>query len=195
MTETTDLIPEHSEFETKYNATLDQLYAFKRTVEGQKPIEFLYVQGFDHFFIKEGSPFLRLRISDFKQPSGQPYIQLTSKEKPDGAKSNILRKEINLQLDINNTVDIFGMIDMIGYKFSFAIWKACHIYILEDATLVYYTVLGDNKPMTSFIEIELREDIRWTKEQGMATIAKYEQLLGLKAQQRVRRSLFEMYSP
>lgn len=189
-------VPEHSEFETKYKAKAEELIAFKSKAEGLVPNQFIYVQGWDYFFVKEGSPFIRVRVSDYKMDkTGQYYIQLTSKEKRDGAKNNILRKEINLQLDGNDKSTIFAFLQMIGYKQSFRIWKVCHIYVFDNATLVYYTVVDEKGREDSFIEIELDENKPVTEEEGYRIISVYEAILGLTAQQRMKRSLFEMYSP
>lgn len=190
-------VPEHSEFETKYRVDYADLIPFKKKAAQVDPAHsFIYVQGFDHFFVKEGSPFIRVRISDYPiADTGKYYIQLTSKQKPEGAKNNILRKEINLQLDDNKPKTIFAFLEMIGYKESFKIWKKCHIYMVNDDTLVYYSVDDGSGWVSNFIEIELSEIKPITEEDGFQKIGEYEKLLGLSAQRRLKRSLFEMYSP
>lgn len=190
-------VPEHSEFETKYRVELNDLIAFKRKAAESDPAHaFIYVQGYDYFFVKEGSPFVRVRISDYPvADTGKYYIQLTSKQKPDGAKNNILRKEINLQLDDNKPKTIFAFLEMLGYKQSFKIWKKCHIYMTKEDTLVFYTVVDDLGKADHFIEIELGEHIPISEEEGFKKISAYEELLGLTPQRRLKRSLFEMYSP
>ena len=71
----------------------------------------------------------------------------------------------------------------------------CHIYNFEDATLVFYTV-KDGSKLDHFMEIEVREDMEFTEDQAWAIIRKWEkelEPLGITAQNRLRKSLFDMY--
>lgn len=192
-------LAQFTEFETKYRTEIGLLIPFKRLVEAQEGHEFRYVQGPDHYFTKPLSPFLRLRVAQYAPLDGKRFIQLTSKSKAESAKNNVQRREPNLSLSGNNMEEIYNFIDMMGYKFNFRIWKSCHIYNFQDATVVFYTVIedGTNKE-AHFIEIEVTEETihHLTEQQAWEVIAKYERLLapvGVSPQKRLRNSLYDMY--
>jgi len=127
---------------------------------------------------------------------------VTWKYKPSGAKNNIKRKEHNWDIGKTAKKTIIEQIQDSGATFNFSIVKNCHIYKFDDATLVFYTVYdttdGEPKKQDSFIEIEVCEDkiAGWTEEQAWDVIKKYEKALaplGISAQRRMDKSLFEIY--
>ncbi len=127
--------------------------------------------------------------------------ELTTKYKQDGAKNNIKREEKNVRVDNTEEDTIMSFVKDIGYKLNFSIWKTCHIYNFEDATLVFYSVYdttnGKASKMDNFVEIEVSEEkvSEMTEEQAWGIIQKYEKALetvGLTSKNRLRKSLFEM---
>lgn len=195
------LVPTLTEFETKYRMEPHLLLQFKQIV-GKVPNlkEFLYVEGEDDYHIKEDGSFARYRRASHGT-DGQ-RCEVTLKVKPEGAKNNIIRKEVNWRTDITPKAAIDEGLRLMGYVYNFSIYKMCHIYNLNDATLVFYTVYDTTSEKCSktdtFCEIEIDEHLvsSLTEEQAMAIIVKYEKILepiGLSAQRRLRKSLFELY--
>lgn len=184
------------EFETKYRVDGGQVYAFKQIVESlDKPYDFIYVQGPDYYFVRDDERFARYRKAEH---GDSDRAEVTFKLKPIGAKNNIQRKEYNWRVDKTPFTEIAEGLEDQGYKFNFKIRKSCHIYKLEDATLVFYTVIDDKNKMDHFVEIELHEaEIHnFTQEQAMEIIRKYETILapiGISYRGRLTKSLFEMY--
>jgi len=182
------------EFETKYETTLDQLFPFKALVESMEYKNHKYVQGPDVFFTKgnETNIFARYRKAEHDK-SGR--AEFTVKEKLQ-KNSSVIRTETNWRVDKTPYPEIAKGADMMGFEYNTRIWKACHIYDLDDATLVFYTVKDETNKLMHFMEIEVREDLKITEDQGWEIIRKYEAVLaplGVSAQKRKRKSLFEMY--
>ena len=195
---------EHTEFETKYRVESHMLLDFKKTLDAlPKEKSFVYVEGPDAYFIHpdhdEGS-FARFRKPSYGLDNGRKEV--TFKIKPKGAKNNIMRKEYNWRVDQTEDGMILEGLVSQNYKFNFSIWKTCHIYKLDDATLVFYSVYdtteGKAAKFDNFLEIEVDEasmkDL--TEAQAWSIIEKYEKILtpiGVSPQRRLRKSLFEMY--
>jgi hypothetical protein len=205
---------EHIEFETKYRVEDHQLIEFKQIMDTYaEEKKFIYVEGPDYYWTypkwwfdnmpewDEGGTFIRFRKPSYGLDNGNR--QVTWKYKPKDAKNNIQRIENNWDIkDKTEEANIVKQLQCSGARFNFSIVKNCHIYILADATLVFYTVYdttdGKPKKADSFVEIEVNEDNMkfTTEEQAWAVIVKYEKLLesiGLNAQKRLRKSLFAMY--
>lgn len=205
---------EHVEFETKYRVDDHQLIEFKQILDSyNEEKKFIYVEGPDFYWTypnwwfsnnpewDESGTFIRFRKPSYGLDNGNR--QVTWKYKPKDAKNNIQRIENNWDIkDKTEEVNIIKQLQCSGYNFNFSIVKNCHIYILSDATLVFYTVYdttdGKPKKADSFVEIEVNEENmkNTTEEQAWAVIVKYEKLLenlGLNAQKRLRKSLFQMY--
>ena len=141
------------ELETKYSATLDQLNEFKLIVRKSKLMtKFFYCEGPDSYYTKKGtSSFKRFRKTVHPD---QFYKEITTKVKPEGAKSNISRVEKNLRVDGNTDELIVSMILDDGYEFDFTIWKNCHIYSNDHVTLVFYfflIILDHERSSTSYM--------------------------------------------
>lgn len=212
MTESATL--EHIEFETKYRVEDHQLIEFKQILDstpGEK--KFIYVEGPDFYWTypkwwfdnnpqwDEGGTFVRFRKPSYGLDNGNR--QVTWKYKPKEAKNNVQRIENNWDIkDKTEEASIIKQLQCSSCRFNFSIVKNCHIYVLADATLVFYTVYdttdGKPKKADSFVEIEVNEENmkNTTAEQAWAVIVKYEKLLeslGLNAQKRLRKSLFAMY--
>lgn len=203
---------EHIEFETKYRVEDKNLPLFKQIVS-ELTQKFIYVEGPDYFFTypqwwfdknpqwDPDGTFGRYRKPSFGLDNGRR--QVTFKYKPKGSLNNIQRKELNTDIT-NETAEsvVFQQMDAHCLTLNSSIIKNCHIYNLDDATLVFYTVYdtteGRPKSPDYFVEIEVNEDLiaTLTEEQAWAIIVKYEKILepvGVSAQKRLKKSLFQMY--
>lgn len=191
---------DHIEFESKYRVEQNILLPFKLIVEKMPTFkEFVYAEGPDEYFIKE-SLFARYRKEANKGPNAR--AELTIKIKPEGAKNNIIREEYNVRVDSTPRETIVKFLSALGFKHNFTVMKSCFIYRMEDATLVFYTVAdvtdGSLKSEDHFVEIEVSEEKihTMTESQAWEILIRYEKLLepiGLNAQRRLKKSLFEMY--
>lgn len=183
-----------TEFETKYRVEGDVQYKFKALMSEQDYKDFIYAEGPDFYYTRPNGSFIRYRKAFTEKRS-----EITIKEKPEGAKSNLIRKEINWRVDHNSKDLIEAGAEMMGYTFNFSIHKQCHIYKMKDGTnIVFYSVRGMDNKMEHFIEIELNEDKvhELTKEEALDTIRKYEEMLspiGITHRNRMNKSLFELY--
>ena len=195
------LVPKLTEFETKYRVEDNLLMEFKRLMDSITGLEaFLYVEGPDYYFTKPDGSFARYRRPSHGADGGRSEV--TIKVKPEGAKNNIIRKEVNWRVDTTPEDAIREGLRLMGYSFNFSIWKGCHIYNFHDATLVFYTVVDTTDAKASktdtFVEIEVSEELvsSMTEDQAWAIIEKYEALMesiGLNSKKRLRKSLYEMY--
>ena len=191
-------IARFTEFETKYSTELVKLSPFKAIVESLPGLlEFTYAEGPDTYYTKPDGSFGRYRAA--KYPHGTKYAQWTLKFKPLGAKNNVSRLEYNWRVDGTPAEEIHdGAIGM-GFVFNFKINKVCHIYRFEECTLVFYSVREEGSTKEDYyMEIEITEETvhELTEDQAWEIIRKYEKILepvGVNAQKRMRRSLFEMY--
>lgn len=204
---------EHIEFETKYRMEDHSLIQFKQVIDASPDEKsFVYVEGPDFFYVypqnwfdsmPQWDPkgtFIRFRKPSYGLDKGRR--QVTWKYKPRDSKNNIQRKENNW--DIGSTPEnvIVEQIQDSGAVFNFSLIKNCHIYKFSDATLVFYTVYDttEGKPNKAdyFVEIEVCEELiaTLTETEAWAIIEKYETVLaplGINAQKRMKKSLFELY--
>lgn len=199
---TEETIGKHVEVETKYRVEPQTMTEFKRIVSQMAGLEkFIYVEGPDYYFTNgKGDSFIRYRRPSHGLDNGRSEI--TVKVKPEGAKNNIIRTEVNVRVDQTDEDAIRAFVGLMGYRPNFSILKTCHIYNLSDATLVFYSVYdttdGKSSKVDSFVEIEVSEEHvqNMTEDQAWDIIKKYEKALeevGVNPQKRIRKSLFEMY--
>jgi adenylate cyclase class IV len=199
----TQTLERNTEYETKYGAKLDDLPAFKAIAEAIPGLKrFVYVDGLDQYYRHPSGGMMRHRTALHGFEGGRQ--ELTVKLKGEGAKDNINRREWNVRVDGTPHETIDEMIRLgLGMEKDFLVWKSCNIYELDDATLVFYTVVdrtpGAKSAPESFIEIEVNEATihTLTEEQARAVILKYEALLapiGITPQRRMRKSLLERYT-
>lgn len=204
----------HVEFETKYRVEGQALIGFKQLLDGlTQDKKFLYVEGPDYFFshpkwwfanMPQWDPsgtFARYREPSYGLDNGRR--QVTWKYKTKDAKNSIQRIENNMNITTDTSKEtVFKQFECGGTTFNCSIVKNCHIYKFSDATLVFYTVYdttdGKSKKPDNFVEIEVEEDsmATITEDEAWAVIVKYEKImepLGVSAQKRLRKSLFEMY--
>jgi len=183
------------EFETKYLVAEATQYKFKDLVAGLSGlIDFLYVEGPDVYWTKDDDTFQRPRRAALGTDS---CAWLTNKFKQVEG-NNIIRVEHNIRVDSTPQDEIAAYVESMGYKYNFQIYKNCHIYRFNDATLVYYSVKDEKGIRNYFVEIEVNESTihTLTEMQAWAVVRKYEDVLkpiGISAQHRLRKSLFEIY--
>lgn len=190
-----ETLPKFTEFETKYRVDAQMQFPFKdlvETLEGLK--SFVYVEGPDIYWTKGEENFQRYRKAAHEK-SGKAWLTNKFKTKDD---NNTKRVEHNIRVDHTPLKEIKSYVESLGFKFNFEIYKNCHIYSFEDATLVFYSVRDEAGKRDYFIEIEVDESSihTLTEEEAWEIVKKYEkhmEPLGLKPQNRLRKSLFEMY--
>jgi len=227
-----ELVAKNTEFETKYRVDAASLTEFKQIADKLPNLEkFIYVEGPDTYYTNEHitkrleafgetlseknkeafnkvleetigafPPFMRYRRPSHRLDGDRK--ELTTKYKQSGSKNNIQREEKNIRVDKVDEDTIMKFVSDLGYKLNFSIWKTCHIYNFDDATIVFYSVYdttnGKASKMDTFVEIEVNEEKihNMTEKQAFEIIEKYEKSLetvGLSARSRLRKSLFEMY--
>jgi adenylate cyclase class IV len=192
---------EHTEFEVKFRADSINLEDFRDVVKKLPDLKkIIFVSGPDFYYVKSDGSFARFRKPEYGDMSGGNEV--TIKEKIGCSKNNIIRKEVNWK--VNGTPDstIKEGLLMMGYKPNFSINKDCHIFVFDDATVVYYSVTdttdGKKRKTESFIEIEVKEETinNLTESEAWQIIDKYESALeplGISPQKRLRKSLYEMF--
>lgn len=192
------LLDPQTEFETKYRTDIAHLVLFKQLAEKLPNLKkFIYVQGPDVYYSKANSSvaFARYRRAE-NMPEGGT---LTFKERTT-KKDNVIRNEDNLDLAKHVTKEqVKAAVNRLGYTYDFEIWKFCHIYKFQDATLVFYAVTNESKETAYFTEIEVEESTigNYTEDEAWETIKKYEAILevipGITFRHRLKQSLYDMY--
>lgn len=184
------------EFETKYRIEGSKIFQFKELIaKMNKTYEFAYFEGPDTYYTKPDGSFLRYR-KGVTDKAGRSEVTL--KQKRAGAVSNNIRKEVNWRVDKTPAETIEEGAKMMGFEFNFKIYKMGHVYFFDDANLVFYTVMSDDKETQHFVEIELDEEKihKLTEDQAWTIIRQYEAVLeplGITYRNRLNKSLFEMY--
>lgn len=185
---------EYKEVETKYYADDLSLQAFKAFCAKRGPVNYLEASGYDHFYYSPEEPeaFGRHRI-------GPDINQLTFKRKTQDG-NNYVRVEHNVDLARTMTEQQTRHFvkEFIGYEYSRTIFKNAFIFKYETHILVYYIVSdADMRELGRFVEIEMAEEGVFTNAQdawsNLMVIEKLCKPIGLSAQARIKRSLFELY--
>lgn len=179
------------EIETKYRAQDIKLREFRKLAETLKPKKFKLAESYDHYFVRSEADFIRFRAGTSPE--------LTMKQKLND-KNNFIRTEVNLRIEDQDEATVQKFCSLLGYQPNFSIFKACWIYWYESFNIVYYIIYEDDrrlKELDRFIEIEMSESKEW-KDEGEAwdELVKIEKAmgqLGLSAQARIKKSLFEMF--
>jgi len=188
-----ELLENFTEFEVKFKIDDNKLQEFKMLVDSFSDLKsFLYVEGYDYYYVHPDSSFIRYRKGDHDKSN---RAELTIKHKRE-EKHNVNRMEVNIRVDFNDRKTVEKFVNTLNYHYNFHIWKSCHIYHFPDADLVYYTVRDSDKKLVNFVEIEVNPNLKVTEEQAWEIIRKYESSLsslGVNAQKRLRKSLYEMY--
>lgn len=182
----------NTEIEFKYLAKV-KLSQFKQFCEVRKPIKYQIISGYDRFFSKPSEPdsFYRHRVNTNEN-------QLTFKRKTTKT-DNFIREEHNIDLPLNVSEEkIEALCRINGYVYDTTIFKNCFIFNYSDHTLVYYVCYDSElRELGRFIEIEMKEDYAWTSEQeafnSLLALERLCKAVGLSPDNRVNKSLFEMY--
>jgi len=141
-----------------------------------------YVVSCDDYYIRAGGhaeDFIRFR-------KGGDRFELTVKRKEG---SNLIRKEVNLDVSQNDDLEISSFLDLLGYKKSFQVYKEAWIWNLKNCDASYYT-LSDGR---SVIELEAHGDLS-DKMLAIDTIAEWEYRLEIQDLIKEPRSLYEIYT-
>tara|TARA_B100000131_G_scaffold314652_1_gene351838 strand:- start:1336 stop:1878 length:543 start_codon:yes stop_codon:yes gene_type:complete len=175
------------EIEYKYWAndlTKEQLMDKIRSVCVESGIEMpedLYVVSCDDYYTRSNGS--KKDFVRFRKNTGRYELTIKVKEK-----SNVVRKEINLNVSNNQDSSIVEFLSLAGYKKDFQIYKEAWIWNFEDCDVSYYT-LSDGR---SVIEIEALDYN--SVEEGVGIINRWERALSLGESDREPRSLYEIYT-
>ena len=143
--------------------------------------ETLYVVSCDDYYIRgsdDEKNFVRFR-------KGGGIYELTLKRK---LKTNVIRKEINLNVTNNDDSAVVEFLTLSGYEKAFQVYKEAWIWHFDNCDVSYYT-LSDGR---SVVELEA---INYSSlEEGVNSINDWEQSLGLSELSRESRSLYEIFT-
>jgi adenylate cyclase class IV len=179
------------ELEMKYNADNIKLVQFRKLMDDLKAKSFLEVSSFDIYYTNNKNEFIR-----FRNGSEKPELTIKRKTKDSNNQNRI---EINLPIKTNDEKLVEGFVDLLGFSKNFKIFKSCFIYFYDFVDIVYYTVYDEEmKEQGRYLEIEVLEDkiSELGVEKSFEILKGYETLLaplGISAQNRLRKSLFETY--
>jgi adenylate cyclase class IV len=179
------------EVEAKYRSHNIKYSDFKNLVDKLKP-RWQEVASWDDYYTH------KLNKDDFNRYRNfNGEGQITSKEKISDINNN-RRIEYNITLGKNDFSTIEEWHKSKGYKHNFRIFKTCFIAWLDKVDIVYYVVYNEElKEIDRFIEVEALESYPWKdEEEAWNEVLKYEKILeplGIVPQNRMRKSLFEMY--
>lgn len=183
------------ELELKYRVEGSLVYAFKGLVSNIPGLKnFSYIESTDIYYVNDEAESLRHR---FNPKNIKDRQEVTFKRKINPA-NNIHREETNVRVDGNTVETIADLANKLKFKKNFSLNKFVHLYHFEDATIPFYTVIDEEGKLQHFIEIEVKEEIisTLTEDQAWSILERYERLLkplGISAQNRLKKSLFEMY--
>jgi adenylate cyclase class IV len=182
----------HREIEYKYKSDNIKLKDFVDLINSSVlKVRWQEVSSYDDYAVNDSGKFVRYR---YNNENGQ----LTTKEKTSDI-NNQDRVEYNLNLHNNSLDTVKGFFESLGFHHNFRIYKVCHIaWISDKLNAVYYVVMDENlEELNRFIELESSETYEWKSEQeALEELLKYEKLLeplGISPQNRLRKSLFELY--
>lgn len=181
------------EIEYKYRADEISLEEFHKFCIGKNPVKSLVASGYDHFYenLKDTTGFYRHRV-------GPDMNQLTYKRKTSD-NNNFVRKEHNLDFSKKVSIDqVSEYVKDFGYQLNTTIFKNCFVYSYDYYTLVFYVCYDTKmKELGRFMEIEMDESYAWRSEQeAMSSLVAMERFckpLGVSAQSRLKKSLFELF--
>jgi len=173
------------EIEQKYwanNFTKEDFETRIRNHHSPMVIKSHYVVSCDDYYIRRGShpeDFIRFR-------KGADKFELTLKRKE---VSNLIRKEINLDVSLNDDLSVSSFLSLLGYEKSFQIYKEAWIWNLKNCDASYYT-LSDGR---SIIELEAHGEFA-DKKSAVSAILEWEAYLEIKNLTKEPRSLYEIYT-
>jgi len=185
---------EDLELEYKYRADNIKLGDFLELMTALPKFRLVVAASWDVYYMQAGNDasFQRYRM-DRDRP------ELTKKVKVSDA-NNWRRVESDLPLDPARITEekVSFHVGLDGYKRNFKIFKHCSIFFTEDLNYVYYIVFDENmKECGRFIEVEVNKDrVKHLGTGAMEALRQGEQYLeklGITAQNRLKKSLFELY--
>lgn len=182
------------EIEFKYRADSISLVDFEYFCQKYSTYEKRIVaSGYDDFYSHktDSDSFIRHR-------HGADFNQLTLKKKT-ANRNNFVRVEHNLMIGSDTLPSAVRSLCLdLGYAYNTSIYKNAFVYIYEKHVFCFYVVYDSElKELGRFVEIEMREDYPWeSKDQAMDELISLEyaiKSLGITAQARVRKSLYEQF--
>ncbi len=184
----------YREIELKYRADDIPLPDFVAFCQARQPVSTYAASGFDRFYenVMNSDCFCRHRAEPGK------FNQLTFKRKTSD-RNNYIRSEHNITLGLEVTAEqVEALCKEFSFEYNTSIFKNCFIYKYDVYTLVYYICYDTSMTeLGRFMEIEMDEDHPWkSDEEAWTALTALEaecRPLGVSAQARVRRSLFEMF--
>lgn len=179
---------DYKEIEYKYWAnsfTKEDLFSRIEEVVMENPSmetpETIYVVSCDDYYIRNSDDeknFVRFR-------KGGGIYELTLKRK---LKTNVIRKEINLNVSNNEDSAVVEFLTLSGYEKAFQVYKEAWIWHFDDCDVSFYT-LSDGR---SVVELEA---LNYSSlEEGVRSINDWEESLGLSELTRESRSLYEIFT-
>jgi len=172
------------EIEQKYwanNFTKEDFEARIRNHHNPMVIKSHYVVSCDDYYIRRGS-----HVEDFiRFRKGGDKFELTLKRKE---VSNLIRKEINLDVSQNDDLTVSSFLSFLGYEKSFQVYKEAWIWRLKNCEASYYT-LSDGR---SIIELEAHGEFV-DRKSAISAITEWENYLSIKDLVKESRSLYEIY--
>jgi len=190
-----------TELEYKYKADDVKLDSFIKLMESLNTKRRLDVSSWDFYYVKDEFEFVRYRKSPITP-------ELTIKRKV-VTSNNWERVEVDIPLDPKRYTDegVNKFLGLLDYKPNFKIYKTCMIFWLDNVNYVYYIVYDENmKERGRFIEVEVnKEKVDYLNspegkfstghnaEGTLKFAAKALEDLGLSPQNRMKKSLFELF--
>jgi adenylate cyclase class IV len=178
------------EIEFKFDAENIKREAFLGIMDNLSVRKKMNVSSYDTYFMDDTGDAIRYRWTDDRG-------ELTIKRKTNKSNNND-RIEVNLPTAGGNLSAVSTFCSLLGYRLNFEIFKTCNIFWVDKVVLVYYVVFDKElNELRRFIEIEADEDLEWeSEEQAWSEVVKYEKMLealGITPQNRLRKSLFEIF--
>jgi hypothetical protein len=183
---------EFSELEFKYKADDIKLQDFVSLMATLPIVNQKDVSSWDHYYIGNNEDeFIRYREST------DPELTIKRKTTQN---NNWQRIEIDLPLDHSRikSETVSKWVELLNYKHKRSIYKTCFIYWTTDINFVYYIVYDtDMKEKGRFIEVEVNKYGQNPNGIHPDNMLKYGQdvllKLGLSPQNRLKKSLFEIF--
>lgn len=176
------------ELEYKYKADDIKLTDFQKLMETIGYSKKLEVSSWDHYYTnKEPNAFIRFRDS-----AATP--ELTQKRKT-VSENNWSRVEVDLPLDRTKIDEktVSAFVNLLGFEKNFKIFKSCFIYWTKEVNFVYYIVYSpDMEEKGRFVEVEINKGSNADLDH-LNMYADKLKVLGLSPQNRMKKSLYEMF--
>ncbi len=188
------------ELEYKYRADNVSLSHFKALMNSRRSpfTSNIIAASWDIYYSQDG---LEDSFQRFRVDTGRPELTKKVKTK-DG--NNWVRVESDLPLDPARVSEekVAFHVGLDGYRENFRIFKYCDMYFENDLNYVYYIVYDENmRESGRFIEVEVNKDrvaplLLLGPNAPMEALRRGEQYLeglGITAQNRLKKSLFELF--